>query len=702
MPWLPVAFGGGIALYFSAEREPAWWAPVALVAGLVAGAVRLRRRPLAFVCLVGAAAVAGGFLTATLRTASLGHPVLRAVSYNVAVTGFVAMREERARSDRIVIDVHSINGPRLDQQLARVRVSVRKGTAPPLGSFVSLTARLNPPLPPLRPGGYDFARDLYFQGLSASGFVTGTIKIETPPHPPPLRLRARGVVGGVRDGIDSRIRAAVPGDAGSIASALITGKRDAISAPVNDAMYISSLGHVLSISGYHMAIVAGVVFFAVRGLLALAPGIALRRPIKKWAAIVALVAAAAYLVLSGAEVATQRSFLMTAVVLVGVMADRPALTLRTLAIAAMAVMLLAPEAVVHPSFQMSFAATLALVAVYEGGTPGPKAGHDTSLIGRMALWSAREITTLVVASLVAGAATTLYAAFHFHRLAPYGILANLLAMPIVSAFVMPAGLLALAALPFGFDAPLWRLMGLGIDWMVAVAIWVAALPGAVGRISAFGIGALLIGSAGLIAICLLRSPLRWSGVALLAAAGLVAMQARPPEVLVAGDGGSFAVRGGDGRLHILRAGDSFPAREWLAATADARSVGDASLQQGFVCDEAGCVAPLADGKLVAVARAPDAFVDDCERAVLVLTARDAPPTCRATVIDRTAWRHGGALALRRDGERWLVEAARPAGQDRPWAPAAAGGSGQSGRAPTAGRQAPRDATPRPEDLEAED
>ena len=702
MPWLPVAFGGGIALYFAAEREPAWWAPAALVVGLVAGAVRLRRRPLAFVCLVGLAAIAGGFLTATLRTASLGHPVLRAASYNIAITGFIAVREERARSDRIVIDVHSINGPRLDQQLTRVRVSVRKGTAPPLGSFVSLTARLSPPLAPLRPGGYDFARDLYFQGLGASGFVTGTIKVEPPPGPPPLRLRAISLIGGVRDSIDARIRAAVPGDAGSIASALITGKRDAISAPVNDAMYVSSLGHVLSISGYHMAIVAGVVFFAVRGLLALSPGIALRRPIKKWAAIVALIAAAFYLVLSGAEVATQRSFLMTAVVLVGVMADRPALTLRTLAIAAMAVMLLAPEAVVHPSFQMSFAATLALVAAYDGGMPGPKAGRDTSLGGRMALWGAREIVSLVVASLVAGAATTLYAAFHFHRLAPYGILANLLAMPIVSAFAMPSGLLALAALPFGFDAPLWRLMGLGIDWMVAVATWVAALPGAVGRISAFGIGALLIGSAGLVAICLLRSPLRWSGVALIALAGVVAAHTRPPEVLVAGDGGSFAVRGADGRLQILRAGDSFPAREWLAATGDARTVGDASLQQGYACDETGCVAPLADGRLVAVARAPEAFVDDCERAVLVLTAREAPPSCRATVIDRSVWRQSGALALRRDGERWLIESARPHGQDRPWAPAAAEGSGQPGRAPTASRQAPRNATPRPEDLEAED
>ena len=216
------------------------------------------------------------------------------------------------------------------------------------------------------------------------------------------------------------------------------------------------------------------------------PGLALRRPIKKWAALAALVAAAFYLLLSGAEVATQRSFVMTAIVLVGVMVDRPALTLRTLAVAALAVMLLSPEAVVHPSFQMSFAATLALVAVYERGLPRIAAGRDTSLGARIALWGVREIVALVLASFVAGLATTPYAAYHFHRLAPYGVLANLLAMPIVSAWVMPAGLLALLAMPFGFDGPLWRLMASGIDWMTAVALWVAGLPGAVGHIAAFG------------------------------------------------------------------------------------------------------------------------------------------------------------------------------------------------------------------------
>ena len=428
-------------------------------------------------------------------------------------------------------------------------------------------------------------------------------------------------INGIRDAIDRRIRASLPGDAGAIASALITGKRDAISEAVNEAMYISGLGHVLSISGYHMALVAGVVFFALRAGFALFPALALRHPIKKWSALAALIAAAFYLVLSGAEVATQRAFIMTAIVLIGVMADRPALTLRNLALACFAVLAIAPEAVVHPSFQMSFAATLALVAAYERGVPWMTAGADTTWNARIALWGGRQIAAVLLASVVAGLATTLYAAYHFHRLAPFGALANLLAMPLVSLVAMPAGLLALVALPFGFDAPLWRLMGLGIDWMTAVAVWVASLPGAVGRIPAFGIGPLLAGTAGIVVLCLLRTPLRWCGAILLAITVLGAAHVPRPDILVAQGGQAFAVRTADGLAIMRTGGDQFAVRAWLAADGDARDPKDPTLANGFACDAIGCIARLPDGALVSVVHAAEAFEEDCRRAAAVLSRR---------------------------------------------------------------------------------
>jgi competence protein ComEC len=579
VPWLAVAFGSGIVAYFAAEREPVLWGAPVLAAGLACAAVLARNRPVAFPLLIGIAAAAAGFAVATARTALLAHPVLRYPAFDTRIGGFVETREERERSDRVVVRVHRVDAARIDPKPERVRVSVRKGTAPPVGTFVELRARLSPPLQPLRPGGYDFARALYFQRIGASGFALGTIRIAEAPTAPGFWLHAASVVQGLRDAIDARIRAVVPGDAGSIASALITGKRDAISAPVNDAMYVSSLAHVLSISGYHMAVVAGVVFAVIRGLLALSPGLAGRRPIKKYAAGVALAAATFYLLLSGAEVATQRSFIMISIVLVGIMFDRQVLTLRTLTIAAFAVLAIAPEAVVHPSFQMSFAATLALIASYERGLPWMAASRDTPAGARVALWGGRQVIGLLLASLVAGLATTPYAAYHFHRYAPYGVVANLLAMPIVSIWVMPAGLVALVAAPFGFDGFFWRLMGGGIDWMITVAVWVANWPGAVGRIAAFDTGPLLLGTAGLLLVCLLRTPLRWSGAALLIGATVWALLTPQPDILVAGDGQTYAIRTADGRLAVLRTGrDSFAAGDWrslrrFAATRSAVSAG---------------------------------------------------------------------------------------------------------------------------------
>src|SRR5436190_569553 len=578
MPWLPVFFGLGIVLYFSADHEPLLWAALPLAGGLAAAAYLARARAVVFPLLIACTAAAAGFAIATLKAARVAHPILHHIAWNIPLSGFVEVREEREKTDRIVVRVHTIEG-RLRDAPERVRLSVKKRTAPPVGTFIEVKARLNPPLRPLRPGGYDFSRDLYFQRIGATGFVIGAIRAVDPPVRPDAWLRYATAITQMRSVIDTRIRAALSGDKAAIASALLTGTRDAISTPVNDAMFISGLGHVLSISGYHMAVVAGVVFFAVRALLALISMLAMRYAIKKWAALVALLAALFYLLLSGAEVATQRSFIMTAILLVGVMLDRAALTLRNLSLAALGVLIFLPEAVVHPSFQMSFAATLGLISAYERGIPWMQAGANTPRGARIALWGGREIVALIVVSLAAGSATMPYVGYHFHRLGPYGVLANLLAMPIVSALVMPAGLLALVAMPFGFDAPLWRLMGLGIDWMFWVAQFVAGLPGAVGGGVAFGTGPLLLCTLGLLLLCLLRSPLRWTGAAVIAVAAFLAFRAPVPDVYVGDRGDVIGVRTSSGRLSVMRSanGDAFPVREWLAADADERTPNDASL-----------------------------------------------------------------------------------------------------------------------------
>src|SRR3984957_5407819 len=279
LPWVPIVFGTGIAFYFAADHEPVL--PVAVVTALGLGVVAfLLRRGRFFVGAVMAASVAAGFATATFRTAHVAHEVLVKPAYSVSLSGFVEARDIRERTDRFVLRVTQMDAPRLPTKLERVRLSVRKGTAPAVGSFVEFKARLQPPLAPLRPGSYDFSRDLFFQGIGASGFVTGSIKARDPPAAGGFSLRYAAFMQDLRDGIDARIRATLDGDKRAIATALLTGRRDAITTPVNDAMFISGLGHVLSISGYHMAVVAGVVFFAIRALLALVPALTVSFPIK--------------------------------------------------------------------------------------------------------------------------------------------------------------------------------------------------------------------------------------------------------------------------------------------------------------------------------------------------------------------------------------------------------------------------------------
>ena len=248
LPWVPIAFGTGIAFYFAADHEPVLPVAAFSATGLCATAFLLRRQKL-FPIAVMIAAMAAGFAVATWKTARIAHGVLARPMFAVSLSGFVETRDVRERTDRFVLRVAQMESPRGQTTLERVRLSVRKGTAPAVGSFVELKARLQPPLAPLRPGSYDFGRDMFFQGIGASGFVTGAIKTAEPPVSGGLSLRYAAFMQGLRDAIDARIRTTLDGDKRAIATALLTGRRDAITTPVNDAMFISGLGHVLSISG---------------------------------------------------------------------------------------------------------------------------------------------------------------------------------------------------------------------------------------------------------------------------------------------------------------------------------------------------------------------------------------------------------------------------------------------------------------------
>jgi competence protein ComEC len=669
--FLPVAVAVGAALYFAAPHEPLPYValvPTVVFAGI---AVLARERPVAFHLFALLAAIAAGFALASLQVQRMAHPVLGEQLNAAEITGFVEATEHRPRGSRVTVLVTTFPRPLVDAP-RRVRVTLAGRDPAAVGSHVKLRASLGPPPGPAYPGGFDFGRAVWFDGIGATGYALGRPQIVPAPVIPPAGLALATWLDQTRRAIAARIRAALPGEEGGVAVALVTGLRDAVAEPIEESMRVSGLSHILSISGLHMALVATTVFFLARALLALFPDIALRYSIKAWAVVPAALSATFYLLLSGAELATQRAYVMTLIVLAGIVLGRPALTLRTLAVAALAVMALTPWAVLDPGAQMSFAATLALIAAYERFGRYVSAPPGTAEDAAWLRKPARYVAALVLASLAAGLATAPYAAFHFQRLAPLSLVANLAAMPVVSFVVMPAGLVGAVLMPFGWDDPAWRLMGWGIDAMRDIADFVASLPGADRGVRAMPMASLILLSLALMVICLARTRLVLLAPALAALALWIAAREPRPDVLVDSEARTVAVRGPDGALAVMGdrtngLADRFAVEQWLSADGDRARSGSKEVTASAACDPLGCTLPLADGGLVALSRIPDSLEDDCRLARMLVTTNAPPADCGATVILIDPRQATGATAFYRteEGDLRLVSATLPYG-GRPW------------------------------------
>jgi competence protein ComEC len=649
LPWLAVAFAGGALLYISLPAEPSAPALVLLAVALGIGAWRARAgRAALFRLLLVTTMIAGGVALTKLRTDLVATPMI-ARSVTATVTGFVEAVDARRGGARLTLRVVSIDGARIAPLPQRVTVVLR-GKPPGVGEGISVLARLRPPSGPAMPGGYDFARKAYYAGIGATGFAYGKPKT-VDLGAPPLTIRLAMPLESLREAIRARILAALPGDTGRVATALVIGDAGGISAKAEDDLRQSGLAHVLSVSGLHMVLVAGASFWAIRALLALFPGVALRHPIKKWAAVGALALTFFYLLISGLDVAAQRSFAMTAVVFGAILIDRRAISMRNVALATFAVLLLAPESVLDAGFQMSFAATIALVAGFELLARRRRRARvvgETSLAGTLLRWTLALVGGLALTSLLGGLGTTPFALYHFQRMAPLSIVANVLAMPLIDFLVMPMALVGVLVMPFGLDQPMLALMGVGIDGMLWVADLVSRWSEGTGGMAMPPAASLLIFLAGFLWAALWGERWRWLGAVPMLAGIVLAFFPMRPDLVVAADGRSAAIRTADGRYAILAPKvPSFEAGIWLRADGDARGVKDKSLTEGVRCDALGCITRLADGRLVALSLDRGALAEDCRSAALVVTPLQAPPACRAVtaVIDRTILRRDGALAL---------------------------------------------------------
>ncbi|MEM8935676.1 MAG: ComEC/Rec2 family competence protein [Pseudomonadota bacterium] len=665
--WAPVLFGVGVGVYFGLKSEPDIW--VSSVAGVLAlglaaplGKFRTARFALAIVLL--------GFFAADWRAMRVAAPVLSEDLGIVDVQGRVLSVENQARQQRFIIELSAVEGLSPAALPAKARISWRGDRAVVLpGETVTLRAGLRPPPAPAAPHGYDFARRLYFEKIGATGFaVSAPIAVpRLTGQPTPLAQRVELF----RKAVFERIVAAAPGEGGAIVAAFVTGKRDAISQQAEDDLRDTGLAHLLAISGLHMALATGFVFFSVRLALASAPALALRFPIKKWAAGAALFAGAFYLILSGGAWSARRAFIMAAIMLIAVLVDRRAFSLRNVAIAALIILATTPEALFHAGFQMSFAATVALVAWFEQAFSRAKVDRDAGALSRAKQYG----VGIAMTDLICATATAPYALYHFNRVAIYSLPANLIAAPLMAFWIMPVATLALLLAPIGLDKFVWPIAANGVDVILANAGQIASWPGAVGFTVQWPLGALLFITAGGLITCLLRTPLRLAGLAGVAIGALLISAQQAPDLMVADSGrqSGLLIDTADGEKRYAlfdRRRDGFSARVWseMAGLDSPEARAQLISESGAQCDASGCVADI-NGKRVSFLTERSALAEDCARADLVIAFFYASPSawrnCQARLIDRVGADRRGAHAVWIDSDI-RIETVLDARGSRPW------------------------------------
>jgi competence protein ComEC len=670
--WTPVFIGAGVAVYFGLASEPPPWSGSAALVGALALRAACRRWPLAAAAATCLALVFFGFGAAQLRVALVWAPFLSRDINRAAIEGRVCEADLQPHGYRLYLDDLTIAGLPPDATPRRVRVRVGKAFSPELlGERVHIMARrLGPISAPVAPGAFDFQRDTFFERIGAVGY--GFDAPEKAPAPVadgwlrslPCQLSA------LRLTIAGRIRAVLAGDAGAMSVALITGDQGAISEQTMQQMRDSGLAHLLSISGLHIGLVAGILFVALRRALSLVPRVALYHPIKKWGALAAFAGTLFYVLLAGAPVPAVRAFIMTSMFLLAVMLDRTAISLPPVAWAAAVVLLVSPEELTGPSFQMSFAAVVGLVAAYEATQARRLQWRaEAGWLRRAALY----LGGLVCTSLIATLATGPYSIYHFNRIAFYGVAANMLAVPLTGLWIMPWAVLAVLLMPLGLERVALVPMGWGVDGIMAIAAYVAGLPNAVSVVPAMPVAGLATITIGGLWLCLWQRPWRLAGVPAMVAGLATILLTQPPDLLVSEDARFFAVVGSDGRLLLSRKNaNRFVTDNWLRRSdsdvAEPLTVDGTAVDSRLACDSLGCIF-RESGRTVALVKQPMALLEDCGVSDVVVSLEPVRVPCHPTtaVIDRfDLWRNGvHAIWIGADGSI-EIRSVRDLRGDRPW------------------------------------
>lgn len=662
MCWVPICLACGIGAYFKLPVEPGADIALYVTGGIVVLSVIARRafedwRPLivALILVLVGGVLAGG------RAHLVGEPVL-GFRYYGPIQGRI-VKIDRSASDAVRLTLDRVvlrrMAPQKTPRLVRVSLHGQQGfITPEPGLTVILTGHLSPPSGPVEPGGFDFQRQAWFGRLGAVGYTRTPVLALMPVEKGGLSLR----IYRVRIAISRWVQAEMPGRAGAFAAAVMTGDRSALARDALEDLRASNLAHLLAISGLHMGLLTGLLFSGVRFGLALLGGVALFLPVKKIAAVAALLGGAVYLALSGGNVATERAYIMVAVMFVAVLLDRRAVTLRAVAIAATVVLVLRPEVLAGPGFQMSFAATTALVAVF----------------GAMRHWRGprlprvfRPILAVVMSSAVAGLATAPVAAAHFNRIADYGLIANLLSVPLMGLVVMPGAVLTAVLAPVGLGWVGLMLMRPAIEWILGVAHWVAGLDGALHYVATPGGGVLPLLALGFLWAVLWqgRTRVRMIGVMPVVMGFVIWAMVERPVVLISNTGGLVGVMTPAGRALSKPKGDGFSANSWLENDGDGAIQADAHARAGIggVKGALNFQAAGMDFVHLSGRGTADRLAPACARAdVVIMTVKVQASDYPCQVYDPVRLRKTGALAVVNGKNGPKIVTARQFSGERLW------------------------------------
>ena len=661
MPWLGAFMITGALGYFALDHEPPAYAGPVLATSAVAMVVLLRRQAVGRAAAAALLALSVGFASGQWATSRAPAPLVLPRKATL-ITATVLQVDELPTGRRLVLgDAHLDGGPVLPRIL---HVRLRNTDAGTIegGDTIRVRAVLRPPAPPAYPGAWDLQRDAFFNGLGGSGMALWPVERLAQPGQSSLR---RWVMN-LRQIVADRIMAGLPGVKGAVAATMLTGLGTAIPTDDRAAFRDSGLAHLLAVAGLHIGIVMGLVMGATRFALALSERAALRWPCKQIAAAAALAAGLGYVLLTGMHVPVLRSFAMASLVTLGIVSGRRAISMRGLALAAMVLIIYAPQEVTGVSFQMSFAAVLALIAGYE--VLGP-------VLARLQQWrSTRHVVVLVLTSLLAGVAAAPFGAYYFGHVQVYFILANLAAVPLTAAVVLPAGLLSLALMPLGLERLALVPMGWAIDVVLWIAHHVAALPAASFGVPHMPGWGLAIVALGLAWLGLWRSRLRLAGLAIVAAGLLAGLVSPPADMLISSDARLIAWRS-PAFLQTRPGNSRFVLDSWSQYWAEPLSAPfpENGAPGPIRCDIDGCRIEQA-GAAILIARSQRPM--DCAAAAVVVSAEPSRDVCPALPrIDRFAvWRNGAYAVWLHDGTADVVSDRAYRG-DRPWVPASSKAAG---------------------------